>query len=144
MGYLGGVTASMFSIIFVAFMIATIGYLVGAIEIKGIALGTAGVLLVAIIYGIIVSKVPEFTMGDTTVVLFDDAIKSRFSMFSSIGTAMFVTAVGLIAGPKFFRNFNRSTMAFVYMGIIVIAFCLLISEILRMSPFLKKYLFGRT
>ena len=27
--------------------------------------------------------------------------------------------------------------------IIVIAFCLLISEILRMSPFLKKYLFGR-
>ena len=121
MAYLSGVTASIFSIIFVAFLIATIGYLVGAIEIKGIALGTAGVLLVAIVYGIIVSKVPEFTMGDTTIVLFDDAIKSRFSMFSSIGTAMFVTAVGLIAGPKFFRNFNRSTMAFVYMGVIVIA-----------------------
>ncbi len=121
MGYLSGVTASIFSIIFVAFMIATIGYLIGAIEIKGIALGTAGVLLVAIVYGIIVSKVPEFTMGDTTIVLFDDAIKSRFSMFSSIGTAMFVTAVGLIAGPKFFRTFNRSTMSFVYMGIIVIA-----------------------
>lgn len=121
MGYLGGVTASIFSIIFVAFMIATIGYLVGAIEIKGISLGTAGVLLVAIIYGIIVSKVPEFSMGDTTIVLFDDAIKSKFSMFSSIGTAMFVTAVGLIAGPKFFRNFNRSTMSYVYMGIIVIA-----------------------
>ena len=121
MAYLGGVTASIFSIIFVAFMIATIGYLVGAIEIKGIALGTAGVLLVAIVYGIIVSKVPEFTMGDTTIVLFDDAVKSKFSMFSSIGTAMFVTAVGLIAGPKFFRNFNKSTMAFVYMGVIVIA-----------------------
>ena len=28
-------------------------------------------------------------------------------------------------------------------AIIIIAFCLLISEILRMSPFLKKYLFGR-
>ena len=60
MGYLGGVTASIFSIIFVAFLIATVGYFVGAIEIKGIALGTAGVLLVAILYGIIVSKVPEF------------------------------------------------------------------------------------
>ena len=121
MGYLGGVTASIFSIVFVAFLIATVGYFVGAIEIKGIALGTAGVLLVAILYGIFVSKVPEFTIGDTTVVLFDDAVKSRFSMFSSIGTAMFVTAVGLIAGPKFFRNFNKSTMAYVYMGVIVIA-----------------------
>ena len=34
---------------------------------------------------------------------------------------MFVAAVGLIAGPKFFRNFNKATMAFVYMGVIVIA-----------------------
>ena len=120
MGYLGGVAASLFSIIFVAFLIATLGYLIGAIEIKGISLGTAGVLLVAILYGILVSKVPEFAVGDTTIVLFDDAIKSRFSMFSSIGTAMFVTAVGLIAGPKFFRNFNKATMSYVYMGIIVI------------------------
>ena len=121
MGYISGVVASIFSIVFVAFLIATIGYLVGAIEIKGISLGTAGVLLVAILYGILVSKVPEFTMGDSTIVLFDDAVKSRFSMFSSLGTAMFVTAVGLIAGPKFFRNFNKSTMGYVYMGIIVIA-----------------------
>ncbi len=121
MGYISGVAAGIFSIIFVAFLIATVGYLVGAIEIKGIALGTAGVLLVAILYGIFVSKVPELNIGESTIVLFDDAVKSKFSMFSSIGTAMFVTAVGLIAGPKFFRNFNRSTMAFVYMGIIVIA-----------------------
>ncbi len=120
MGYLGGVAASLFSIIFVAFLIATLGYLIGAIEIKGISLGTAGVLLVAILYGILVSKFPEFSVGDSTIVLFDDAVKSRFSMFSSIGTAMFVTAVGLIAGPKFFRNFNKATMSYVYMGIIVI------------------------
>ena len=121
MVYLGGVAASIFSFVFVAFLIATIGYLVGAIDIKGISLGTAGVLLVAIIYGIIVSKVPDFSVGESTIVLFDDAVKSRFSLLSSLGTAMFVTAVGLIAGPKFFRNFNKATMSFVYMGVIVIA-----------------------
>ena len=41
-------------------------------------------------------------------------------------------------------NFVIDIVLAVGMGIIVIAFCLLISEILRMSPFLKKYLFGRT
>ena len=111
----------MLGIIFIAFLIATIGYLVGAIEVKGISLGTAGVLLIALIYGIIVSKVPEFNFGGIDIVLFDDAVKSKFSLFSSIGTALFVTSVGLIAGPKFFRSFNKATMAYVYMGIIVIA-----------------------
>ena len=87
--YLGGVVGSIFSIVFVAFAIAAIGYLVGAINIKGISLGTAGVLLTAIIYGIIVSKNPDFQVGETVITLFDDAIKSRFSMLSSIGTALF-------------------------------------------------------
>ena len=113
MTYLGGVFASMFGIIFVAFCIASVGYLLGAIEIKGISLGTAGVLLAALIYGVIVSKVPEFNVGETAIVLFDDAIKSKFSLISSIGTALFVTSVGLIAGPKFFRNFNKATMSYV-------------------------------
>lgn len=121
MVYMGGVLSSMLGIIFIAFLIATIGYLVGAIEIKGISLGTAGVLLIALIYGIIVSKVPGFNVGGIDIVLFDDAIKSRFSLFSSIGTALFVTSVGLIAGPKFFRSFNKATMAYVYMGVLVIA-----------------------
>ena len=40
-------------------------------------------------------------------------------------------------------NFVIDIVLSVGMAIIVIAFCLLISEILRMSPFLKKYLFGR-
>ena len=121
MGYMSGVLASMLGIVFVAFMIATIGYLLGAIEIKGISLGTAGVLLAALIYGVIVSKHPELYMGESYIVLFDDAIKAKFSLISSIGTALFVTSVGLIAGPKFFRNFNKATMSFVYMGVIVIA-----------------------
>ena len=45
--YLAGVCSSALSFIFIVFAIGAIGYLVGGIKIKGIELGTAGVLLVA-------------------------------------------------------------------------------------------------
>lgn len=43
-----------------------------------------------------------------------------FSLISNIGTALFVSGVGLIAGPKFFRSFNKSTMSYILMGVIII------------------------
>ena len=121
MVYLGGVIGSVFSIIFIVFLIMTVGYLVGSISVKGISLGTAGVLLAAILYGIIASKIPSFMIGETEIALFNDALKTRFSFVSSLGTAMFVTAVGLIAGPKFFRSLNKSFLKFVIMGVMIIA-----------------------
>ena len=121
MAYLGGVFSSAFSIIFFVFVIAALGYLVGAIEIKGISLGTAGVLLVALLFGVLASYVPSFEIGEATIHLFNESLKTRFSLVSSIGTALFVTAVGLIAGPKFFRTFNRKSLAYIVMGVVVIA-----------------------
>lgn len=121
MAYLGEVFSSAFSIIFFVFVIAALGYLVGAIEIKGISLGTAGVLLVALLFGVLASYVPSFEIGEATIHLFNESLKTRFSLVSSIGTALFVTAVGLIAGPKFFRTFNRKSLAYIVMGVVVIA-----------------------
>ncbi|MCR4669483.1 MAG: YidE/YbjL duplication [Clostridia bacterium] len=120
MVYLGGVVGSIFSIIFIVFLIMTVGYLLGTVSVKGISLGTAGVLLAAIIYGIIASKVPSFYIGEREIALFSDALKSRFSFVSSLGTAMFVTSVGLIAGPKFFRSLNRKFLVYILMGLIII------------------------
>ena len=121
MTYLAGVFSSAFSIIFFVFVIAALGYLVGAVEIKGISLGTAGVLLVALLFGVLASYVPEFSIGDKAIPLFNADLKSKFSLVSSIGTALFVTAVGLIAGPKFFRTFNKKSLAYIVMGVVVIA-----------------------
>ena len=67
------------------FVIAAIGYLLGSIKIKGIELGTAGVLLVALVFGHFGVQI--------------DAVVRNF------GLATFVAAVGFIAGPKFFRDF---------------------------------------
>ena len=118
MAYLGGVFDSMFSLIFIAFAIGAVGYLVGGISIKGVSLGTAGVLLVALLYGILVNYVPSFTLGGAEISLYDAA---GFKVFSNIGTALFVTAVGYIAGPKFFRTMNKKSLAYILMGLIVIA-----------------------
>ena len=107
MAYLGGVLDSMFSLIFIAFAIGAVGYLVGGISIKGVSLGSAGVLLVALLYGILVNYVPSFTLGGAEISLYDAA---GFKVFSNIGTALFVTAVGYIAGPKFFRTMNKNPL----------------------------------
>ena len=119
--YFSSVLAALMSTLFFIFLIATLGYLLGGIEIKGISLGTAGVLLVALVFGIMCYYVPEFTVGGKTIALFnEETIKPLYSIVSSLGTAMFVTAVGLIAGPKFFRNFNKGSIAYILMGVIVI------------------------
>lgn len=119
--YLAGVCNSALSFIFIIFIIGTLGYLVGGIKIKGIELGTAGVLLVALIYGILVSYIPSFHIGEKEITLFSSTLKSNFGIVSNIGTALFVTAVGLIAGPKFFRSFNKKTLSYIMLGVIVIA-----------------------
>ncbi len=118
--YLGSVGASALSVIFIVFTIAALGYLLGAIKVKGIELGTAGVLVVALLFGVLASYVPSFTIGETVITLFDDGIKAKFGLVSSIGTAMFVTAVGLIAGPKFFRTFSKKTISYVVLGVVII------------------------
>ena len=75
--YLGGVTGSLLSTIFIAFIIAALGYLVGAIEIKGISLGTAGVLLVALAYGVLCNYVPAFEIKVCHFLRFDSAQTAR-------------------------------------------------------------------
>lgn len=131
LNYLAGVCSSALSFIFIVFAIGAIGYLVGGIKIKGIELGTAGVLLVALIWGVVINFFPEihFPIGTNaetgdklvkTITLWSTSIKGNFGIVSNIGTALFVTAVGLIAGPKFFRSFNKSTLAYIVLGFVII------------------------
>ncbi|MGN1115340.1 MAG: permease [Candidatus Ornithomonoglobus sp.] len=83
------------------FLIAVLGYLIGGIKIKGIEIGTAGVLLVALVFGHFQFQVPDFV--------------------NDLGIALFVTSVGFIAGPKFFRNFVKNAKSYVLLGLLIIA-----------------------
>lgn len=82
------------------FLIAVLGYLLGAIPIKGLSLGTSGVLLVALVFGHFGVEIP--------------AIVRNF------GLAVFVGSVGMIAGPVFFRNFKKKIYAFLVLGIFIV------------------------
>jgi putative transport protein len=72
--------------LFFVFLIAGLGYAVGAIKIKGISLGTAGVLLVAILVGVLFSYVPSVTIAGKTITFYGDKQSSVFSTMSDIGT----------------------------------------------------------
>ena len=122
MTYIGGVLGSLMTTLFFVFLIAAVGYLIGGIEIKGISLGTAGVLLTALVFGIIANYVGSFTIGGHEIVLYNtETLKPLFGLISNIGTALFVTAIGLIAGPKFFRSFNKKFLSYILMGVAIIA-----------------------
>ena len=120
MEYISGVLGAMLSPLFILFIILSLGYLLGAINVKGISLGSAGILLVAIIVGVLFSYVDSFTIGEKTITLWGSSSQSLFKNVQNLGTVLFVTSVGLIAGPKFFRSFNKSMIAYVVMGAVIV------------------------
>ena len=75
--YLGGLCAAALSFIFIVFAIGSLGYLVGGIKIKGIELGTAGVLLIALLYGILINNIPYFDIGGVHIELWNASIKTN-------------------------------------------------------------------
>jgi len=87
--------------LFIMFCILALGYAIGRITVCGLNLGSAGVLLVALVFGHFGVTIPE-VIGD-------------------LGLILFVTAVGLIAGPKFFRNFKINAKSYILLGVLIIA-----------------------
>ena len=98
------------------FAIAAIGYSIGRIEVKGIDLGTAGVFIVALVYGcLLYTKLSDNLMaGEVTFAT--DALK----IVENMGLVFFVTSVGFIAGPNFFGNLKRNFKSYVLLGAIII------------------------
>lgn len=137
MEYVGITLSALLTTLFVVFVVVVLGFLLGGIKIKGISLGTAGVLLVAILAGVVFYLCSDdlgntvLTVGGKQIAFWNSGVSSTFSLISNLGTVMFVTAVGLIAGPKFFRSFNKSMIAYVAMGasiiIVAVAITILIS-----------------
>lgn len=104
------------------FIVTALGYLLGRITIKGVNLGTAGVFLVAILFGYLCTLIPnevpvlsalrlEAGKGNTTYYK---------SVIQNVGLVLFVGSVGFIAGPKFFRDLKKNFKTYILMGVVVI------------------------
>lgn len=112
-----GIAFLMFSV----FVITAIGYLLGRITVKGISLGTAGVFIIALLYGALCADplnatVTQTLADGTTVSIVSNALK----IVENLGLILFVTSVGFIAGPNFFKNLKQNYKSYIVLGLIII------------------------
>jgi putative transport protein len=82
------------------FLIVALGAGLGSIRIAGITLGASGVLFTALLFGHFDVQLPP--------------------SFQDLGTILFVYAIGLQAGPRFFNQFRHRGFVFAKVGILVI------------------------
>ena len=83
------------------FLVGALGYMLGSLEIKGISLGSSGILLAALVFGHFGFEIP--------------------ALIRDLWLALFITAVGFIAGPVFFRNFKNKATHYIILGTLIIA-----------------------
>lgn len=91
---------NIFNDVMIIFFILTLGYLLGRIPFFGIKLGTSGVLIIAIVMGHFGYEVAP--------------------IIGQIGLVLFLSCVGLVAGPTFIRNLKSNILAFILTSISVV------------------------
>ncbi len=120
-----------------AFFIIFLGYCLGRISVKGVSLGTAGVFLMALLFGYLftlpgLKEIPvlsKFFIANASAPAMDS-----YGFMGDIGLVLFVTAVGSIAGPKFFRDLKKNAKTYLPMGAIIIAIGALATAAFAMIP----------
>ena len=82
------------------FLIIALGTLIGNFSIRGVSLGASGVLFVALVFGHFGIQIP--------------------GAITTLGVTLFVYAVGLQAGPRFFKAFKSRGIAFAMLAIVTL------------------------
>ncbi|MDO4739223.1 MAG: permease [Eubacteriales bacterium] len=108
----GGVPFLLFSLL----IISAAGYLLGSVHVKGISLGSAGVFIAALLYGALFYPQLDAALISGGSSFAANALK----VVENIGLVFFVTAVGFIAGPKFFGNLKRNFKSYIVLGALII------------------------
>lgn len=117
------------------FLIISLGYLLGRIEIKGVGLGTAAIFLVALVFGHLHTAFPDTMFG-----------ADMPKLLQNLGLVFFVSSVGFIAGPNFFRNLKANAKSYVLLGLVIILSgglaCFAITKLTGIDPALSVGLFS--
>ncbi len=118
------------------FLICALGYLLGRVTIKGVSLGTAGVFLVAILFGFLCTLIPEDMAVLGGFHLAEGAGNTVYykKVIQNVGLVMFVGSVGFIAGPKFFRDLKKNFKTYIVMGISIILIGTVVAVLFALLP----------
>ncbi|MBR7165921.1 MAG: permease [Clostridia bacterium] len=101
-------------------LIAALGYGLGRVSIKGISLGTAGVFVIALLFG---ALFPTFLTNSLTTTVDGRTISfasNALKIVENLGLVLFVSSVGFIAGPNFFANFKKNFKSYILLGSLII------------------------
>ena len=110
-------------LMFIIFIVAGLGYLLGRVTIKGVSLGTAGVFIVALLIGAFCftndgsNLVTTFALNKGAPAEFS---KNFLKIIENLGLIMFVTSVGFIAGPNFFSSLKKNFKSYALLSLIII------------------------
>lgn len=120
-----------------AFVIAFIGYALGSVKIKGLSLGTAGVFLIALLCGYLftlpgLQQIP--VLGKFFIENAGSSVVTKYKFLESLGLVVFVTSVGFIAGPNFFRNLKLNAKSYVPLGAIIILIGTVLTVLFALIP----------
>lgn len=113
-----GITFLMFCL----FAVAVVGYSLGRVTIKGVNLGTAGVFIIALLFGCFFFEplAAQLTVKNAAKTESIAYVEQALKIVENLGLILFVTSVGFIAGPKFFGNMKKNFKSYVLLGAIVI------------------------
>ena len=119
LGSLFSVTGISF-MMFCVFIVAALGYALGRVTIKGVNLGTAGVFIVALLFGCfcynpLAEQVAMKVNGESV-----SYISNGLKILENLGLMLFVTAVGFIAGPNFFAGLKKNFKSYIMLGLAII------------------------
>ena len=103
-------------LMFCVFVVAALGYALGRVTIKGVNLGTAGVFIVALLFGCFFFKPLEAQLMNAGTTYVSNALK----ILENLGLMLFVTAVGFIAGPNFFSGLKKNFKSYILLGAVII------------------------
>jgi len=103
-------------LMFCVFVVAALGYALGRVTIKGVNLGTAGVFIVALLFGCFFFKPLEAQLMNAGTTYVSNALK----ILENLGLMLFVTAVGFIAGPNFFAGLKKNFKSYILLGAVII------------------------
>lgn len=104
---------------FCLFAVIFTGIALGRVKIKGIALGDAGVFVMALLFGAFFYPSLESQLsvkGAYNVTLAENALE----IIETLGLCFFATSIGFIAGPNFIENMKKNCKSFVALGITLI------------------------
>ncbi|MCR5528875.1 MAG: permease [Saccharofermentans sp.] len=110
-------------VLFFMFAIIAIGYLIGKINVKGVSLGTAAIFIVALVFGHFKGVTVGYAGHEGCIEGWAGSlttIDTYFKMIQNMGLVLFVTSVGLIAGPTFFKNLKKNAKSYILLGALII------------------------